>query len=167
MSLEFVAYEDTAPTGTLRRIANDARERRLKFYGRMRANWYVPPPPPEPEPVAEPEPSPAPVVVTRRPAGFDQIPVIQEYVAAHYKMEIEELLARTMIFKISHPRQVAIFFAREFTTRSWQQIGQAFGGKDRSTLLHAVRVTARREATDLVFAAEIAEMRAGLKEILA
>jgi len=167
MSIDF-CYEDAPPTGTLRRIANDARERRLRFYGRMKRNWYVPPPPPEPEPIIEPEPEPipAPAIFTRRPPGFDQIPVIQKYVAARYGMTPDELMTPSSQFRFSHPRQIAMFFTKEFTTRSVTAIGKIFGGRDHSTAIHAIKKTREREGADLVFAAEIAEMRAGLKAIL-
>lgn len=164
MSLNF-CYEDTPPTGTLRRITDQARQRRLKFYGRMKTNWYTPPTAPRPTPIAEVEPV-APLVIGRLPCGFHQTPVIQKFVAFRYGLTREELLCHDTSYKFAHPRHVAVFFTREFTTHSLPGIGRNFGGRDHTTITHSLEWVAALIASDLIFALEIEEMRAGLKDIL-
>ena len=165
MSIDFVAYEDAVPTGTLARIASEARERRLKFYGRMRRNWYVPPPAPEPEVVAEPSPPPQ-AAIARKPPGFDQTVVIQRIVAARYGMTKNTLLARDNRPSVVVPRQIAMMFTKEFTPHSVHNIGNLFAYRDHSSVLAAVKRCTARADRDPEFAAELEQIRAELTEVL-
>lgn len=173
MSLDFVAYEDTPPTGTLRQIANAARERRLQFYGRMRRNWYVPPPPPEPEPVIESglEPSAAvvpleaPVVLGPQP--FNNVTAVQRVVARHYGCSRDEMLDYCKIPILVTPRQVAAYFVHQFCPQlSIGGIGRQFR-RDRATIRHALRKVGQRARRDPVFAADLAEIEVQLTQVFA
>lgn len=73
-------------------------------------------------------PSPKPHITIRR---------IQEVVANHYNIELRELNIRKRNRSIAFPRQVAMFLARELTEDSFPKIGEEFGGRDHTTVMHA------------------------------
>jgi hypothetical protein len=59
---------------------------------------------------------------------------------------------------VARPRQVAMYLTRHLTGRSLPMIGRWFGGRDHSTVVHAVRATEARRATDAALDAEIAAL---------
>ena len=65
------------------------------------------------------------------------IELIQKSIAEHYEIKSEELKAKNRTRTISHPRQIAMYLARELTDLSLPKIGEAFGGRDHTTVLHA------------------------------
>ncbi len=65
------------------------------------------------------------------------IPMIQAAVCAYYGIEADDLLAKTRTRNVSFPRQVAMFLARRLTDSSLPRIGELFGGRDHTTVLHA------------------------------
>lgn len=65
------------------------------------------------------------------------IPMIQAAVAAYYGVDAPDLLAKTRTRNVAFPRQVAMFLARRLTDSSLPRIGEAFGGRDHTTVLHA------------------------------
>ena len=64
---------------------------------------------------------------------------IQKTVAEYYKIRISDLLSKSRRRSITRPRQVAMCLAKELTTHSLPEIGDAFGGRDHTTVLHACR----------------------------
>jgi chromosomal replication initiator protein len=71
---------------------------------------------------------------------------IQKTVAEYYKIRIADLLSKRRSRSIARPRQVAMALAKELTNYSLPEIGDAFGGRDHTTVLHACRrVKALRE----------------------
>ncbi len=62
---------------------------------------------------------------------------IQKTVADYYRIKIVELLSKKRTRNITRPRQIAMSLSRELTTMSLPEIGNAFGGKDHSTVIHA------------------------------
>jgi chromosomal replication initiator protein len=79
---------------------------------------------------------------------------IQKTVAEYYKIRVAELLSKRRSRSIARPRQVAMALAKELTTHSLPEIGDAFGGRDHTTVLHAckrikeLRETERRVGED-------------------
>jgi chromosomal replication initiator protein len=65
---------------------------------------------------------------------------IQKTVAEYYKIRVAELLSKRRSRSIARPRQVAMALAKELTSHSLPEIGDAFGGRDHTTVLHACRV---------------------------
>jgi chromosomal replication initiator protein len=61
---------------------------------------------------------------------------------------LDDLLSPSRAARVAWPRQVAMYLARELTDRTLPAIGDAFGGRDHSTVLHAVKRTTTRIATD-------------------
>lgn len=64
---------------------------------------------------------------------------IQKTVADYYKIKVAELFSRRRTRAIARPRQIAMWLCREVTALSYPEIGSAFGGRDHTTVIHAVR----------------------------
>ena len=73
---------------------------------------------------------------------------IQKTVAEYYSIRLGDLSAKTRSRSIARPRQIAMALAKEVTTKSYPEIGRAFGGRDHMTVLHAVRKVVELRATD-------------------
>ena len=72
---------------------------------------------------------------------------IQKTVAQYYKIRVADLNSKRRTRSIARPRQIAMALAKELTNRSLPEIGDAFGGRDHTTVLHACRkVAGLREA---------------------
>ena len=65
---------------------------------------------------------------------------IQKTVAEYYKVKIADLLSKRRSRSVARPRQMAMALAKELTNHSLPEIGDAFGGRDHTTVLHACRV---------------------------
>ena len=64
---------------------------------------------------------------------------VQRIVARHYNVSKQDLLSNRRTRTIVKPRQVAMYLAKMMTPRSLPEIGRRFGGRDHTTVLHAVR----------------------------
>ena len=64
---------------------------------------------------------------------------IQKTVAEYYKIKIADLLSKRRSRSVARPRQMAMALAKELTNHSLPEIGDAFGGRDHTTVLHACR----------------------------
>lgn len=64
---------------------------------------------------------------------------IQKTVAEYYKLKITDILSKRRSRSIARPRQIAMCLSKELTNKSLPEIGEAFGGKDHTTVLHACR----------------------------
>jgi chromosomal replication initiator protein len=73
---------------------------------------------------------------------------IQKTVAEYYKIRIADLLSKRRSRSIARPRQVAMALAKELTNHSLPEIGDAFGGRDHTTVLHACRRVKELRETD-------------------
>lgn len=73
---------------------------------------------------------------------------IQKTVGEYYKVRISDLLSKRRSRSIARPRQIAMALAKELTDHSLPEIGDAFGGRDHTTVLHACRKIAELRQTD-------------------
>ena len=64
---------------------------------------------------------------------------IQKACAAHYRIDAAEMRSKRRARAVARPRQVAMYLAKKMTPRSLPEIGRIFGGRDHSTVIHAVR----------------------------
>jgi chromosomal replication initiator protein len=80
---------------------------------------------------------------------------IQRVVARHYNVSRTELLSNRRTRTIVKPRQVAMYLAKVLTPRSLPEIGRRFGGRDHTTVLHAVRKIETLTASDNTLAQEV------------
>jgi chromosomal replication initiator protein len=65
--------------------------------------------------------------------------LVQKTVSDYYKIKVADMFSQKRTRAIARPRQVAMWLARELTTHSLPEIGDAFGGRDHTTVLHACR----------------------------
>jgi len=77
----------------------------------------------------------------RRAVTIEQI---QRKVAEHYDVRLADMTSKRRPANIAFPRQVAMFLSRELTNCSLSDIGDAFGGKDHGTVIHACKLVKRR-----------------------
>ena len=77
----------------------------------------------------------------RRAVTIEQI---QRRVAEHYDVRLADMTSKRRPANIAYPRQVAMYLARELTKTSLSEIGEAFGGRDHGTVLHAHRLVKDR-----------------------
>ena len=64
---------------------------------------------------------------------------IQKVVADYYGLQIKDLLSKRRTRSLARPRQVAMALAKELTEHSLPEIGDAFAGRDHTTVMHACR----------------------------
>ena len=64
---------------------------------------------------------------------------IQRTVAEYYRIRVSDLLSKRRSRSVARPRQVAMALSKELTNHSLPEIGDAFGGRDHTTVLHACR----------------------------
>ena len=76
------------------------------------------------------------------------IDVIQKRVAEHYDIRLADMTSKRRPENIAFPRQVAMYLSRQLTESSLNTIGEAFGGRDHGTVLHACRAVKDRMETD-------------------
>lgn len=65
------------------------------------------------------------------------IPMIQKVVAQYYSLKVEDFKSKRRTQNIAFPRQIAMYLSRELTEESLPKIGQEFGGRDHTTVIHA------------------------------
>mgnify|MGYP003671893996 CR=1 FL=1 len=73
---------------------------------------------------------------------------IQKVVAEYYKIKLSDLLSKKRTRSLARPRQLAMSLAKELTNHSLPEIGDAFGGRDHTTVLHACRKIQELEASN-------------------
>ena len=76
---------------------------------------------------------------------------IQKTVADYYKIKVADMYSKKRPASIARPRQIAMYLAKELTQKSLPEIGELFGGRDHTTVLHAVRKIGgeRQQVTEL------------------
>ena len=90
---------------------------------------------------------------------------IQRVVARHYNVSRGDLLSSRRTANVVRPRQVAMYLAKTLTLRSLPEIGRRFGGRDHTTVLHAVRKIDGLTTTDRALAQDIEFLKRMLTEI--
>lgn len=88
-----------------------------------------------------------------------RVGLIKNAVAQHYGLAASELVSDDRSRRVAHPRQVAMFLARETTDLSLPNIARRFGRKDHTTVLHAVRAVEQRMRDSEAYACEVVAVR--------
>ena len=84
------------------------------------------------------------LAVQQRMVSIDNI---QKTVAGYYKIRLADMLGKSRSRSLARPRQIAMALAKELTRHSLPEIGEAFGGRDHTTVIHAQRrIKALRES---------------------
>jgi len=83
---------------------------------------------------------------------------IQRTVADYYKIKVSEMYSKKRTRNVARPRQVAMALAKELTQMSLPDIGEAFGGRDHTTVLHACRKIAQLRSTSNEMTVDISSL---------
>jgi chromosomal replication initiator protein len=89
---------------------------------------------------------------------------IQRVVARQYNVSRSDLLSSRRTANVVRPRQVAMYLAKTLTLRSLPEIGRRFGGRDHTTVLHAVRKIEALVAKDVALSEEVESLKRQLQE---
>lgn len=88
---------------------------------------------------------------------------IQKRVAEHYSIRFADMHSPRRARAVARPRQVAMYLAKQLTSRSLPEIGRKFGGRDHTTVMHAVRKIEELREIDAAFAEDIDLLRRKLE----
>jgi chromosomal replication initiator protein len=84
---------------------------------------------------------------------------IQRKVAEHYNVRLSDLVGPKRMRTIARPRQIAMYLAKQMTTRSLPEIGRRFGGRDHTTIMHGIRKVEELKGGDQQMAEDIDLLR--------
>ncbi len=84
---------------------------------------------------------------------------IQKRVAAHFNVRLSDMSSERRARSVARPRQVAMYLAKQLTARSLPEIGRKFGGRDHTTVMHAVRKVEELRDKDPSFAEDVELLR--------
>ncbi|WP_129125070.1 chromosomal replication initiator protein DnaA [Geomonas oryzae] len=87
------------------------------------------------------------------------VEMIQKTVAEHFRIKLSELKSDKRIKTLVVPRQIAIYICRELTKASYPEIGEKFGGKDHSTIIHSVKKIEKQLAADADLKATVEDIK--------
>lgn len=90
---------------------------------------------------------------------------IQQAVGEKYKVKLEDFAAKKRTKSIAFPRQIAMYLSRELTDFSLPKIGEEFGGRDHTTVIHAHEKIVKQMESDTLLHREIEELKEQLKSI--
>jgi len=72
-------------------------------------------------------------------SSSDTIESIQSVVSKHFRLKPSDFKSNSKLRSIARPRQIAMFLIRKYTNLGFKEIGQYFGGRDHTTIMHACR----------------------------
>ena len=84
---------------------------------------------------------------------------IQKRVSEHFNVRVTDMHSARRARAVARPRQVAMYLSKQLTSRSLPEIGRKFGGRDHTTVMHAVRRIEELKAADSSFAEDIELLR--------
>jgi len=84
---------------------------------------------------------------------------IQRKVAEHYNIRLSDMIGPKRLRTIARPRQIAMYLAKQMTTRSLPDIGRRFGGRDHTTIMHGVKKVEELRAADSQLAEDLDLLR--------
>jgi chromosomal replication initiator protein len=67
------------------------------------------------------------------------IDIIQNMVAEHFNLNLQEMLSQRRSRSLARPRQIAMYLSKQYTTKSLPEIGRKFSNRDHTTVIHAVK----------------------------
>jgi chromosomal replication initiator protein len=93
------------------------------------------------------------------------IELIQKTVADHFNLKVADLKSKKRLRALTIPRQIAMYLARRHTEGSFPEIGEKFGGKDHTTVMHAVKKIECMAPQDLDLRAHLESLQRQLEQI--
>ncbi|PAU97171.1 chromosomal replication initiator protein DnaA [Paracoccus salipaludis] len=88
---------------------------------------------------------------------------IQRKVAEHYNIRLSDLVGPKRVRTLARPRQIAMYLAKQMTSRSLPEIGRRFGGRDHTTIMHGIRKIEELRTEDRSLAEDIDLLRRSLE----
>lgn len=153
---------------SLQQALHQAHQAHLARLARIEGRAYRPAPSASPiVVVTEPEPAAPPHRTWFRIVGLGAPTIrdVQEIVADFYGFSIIDLHSQRRDFPLARVRQIAMYLAKTLTEKSMPEIGRRFGGRDHTTIHHAVRKIGNLIKTDHELADEIAELKYRLEAL--
>ena len=98
-----------------------------------------------------------------RPISID---LIQETVTNRFNLKLSDMKARKRTDAVAYPRQIAMYLSRELTPASLPEIGNAFGGRDHTTVIHAINKIEQKMKQDTDLAATIEKLIQQIKGVV-
>lgn len=102
-------------------------------------------------------------MVSASPVRLITISLIQEIVSEHFGVKVVDMRSKKRTREVAFPRQVAMYLARELTDASLPRIGEDFGGRDHTTVMHACEKIRGESEYDQNLAATLRELRTRLQ----
>jgi len=84
---------------------------------------------------------------------------IQKRVSSHFNIRVSDMHSARRARSVARPRQVAMYLAKQLTSRSLPEIGRKFGGRDHTTVMHAVKKVEELRERDSTFAEDVELLR--------
>lgn len=94
-----------------------------------------------------------------------EVETVQKAVADHFKLRVSDLKSKKRQRALTLPRQIAMFLARKHTQASYPDIGEKFGGKDHTTVMHAVKKITKERVEDLDLKAHLDSLDRQLEQV--
>ena len=94
------------------------------------------------------------------------IELIQREVGSFFDLSVKDLKSNQKQKKVSEPRQIAMFLSRKYTSSSFPEIGNKFGGKNHSTVVHAVKNIEKKTDKDPNLSNAVAAISATLEKFI-
>ena len=88
---------------------------------------------------------------------------IQQIVAEYFKISVEDLKSKTRKKAIATARQIAMHFSKEYTNEPLKRIGDSFGGRDHSTVVHASKAVVKKSTGDALYGKILQELQDQIK----
>ena len=88
---------------------------------------------------------------------------IQRKVSEHYNIRLSEIIGPRRLRTIARPRQIAMYLAKQLTSRSLPEIGRRFGGRDHTTVMHGVKRVEELKMLDNQIAEDLELLRRSLE----
>jgi chromosomal replication initiator protein len=89
---------------------------------------------------------------------------IQKRVSSHFNIRVSDMHSARRARSVARPRQVAMYLAKQLTSRSLPEIGRKFGGRDHTTVMHAVKKVEELRDCDTSFAEDVELLRRMLED---
>lgn len=105
-------------------------------------------------------------LVRKETPKYITIELIQKEVSTFFDLSVKELKSNQKQKKVSEPRQIAMFLSRKYTNSSFPEIGNKFGGKNHSTVVHAVKNIEKKIAKDSSVSSAVAAISGDLEKFI-
>ncbi len=87
------------------------------------------------------------------------VDTIKQFVSQYFKITLSEMESKSRARKFAEPRQIAMFLTRKYANKTYPEIASLFGGKDHSTVIHAIRKIEKNMTTSTVLKKQVGEIQ--------